>query len=243
MGLQKRITVSWSGGKDAALALHRFLQNEENAVVVHLHCVLRLPEREVGLHGIPETLIDAQAASMKLPLVRYYMDEGSNESYEALAKSMYADFVEKGITHILFGDIFLEDLRAYRVKLLEGSGLTPIFPLWNANPGECVDSLIKNRFRCVVSAANQECYDAGLLGKEIDRDFVNVMPDGVDPAGENGEYHTFVADGPLFNEPIAYSLGGVTRKEFSFSLEADKKPDQKLAFYFQEVFLRKERNA
>ncbi len=236
MDSKRKFTVSWSGGKDAMLALHRFLKNESDAIVVHLHCVLRMPQREVGLHGIKEELIDAQAAAMNLPLVKYYLDEGSNASYETLVKRMYEDFAKDGITGIIFGDIFLEDLKAYRTKLLEGSGLTATFPLWKEESLSCVESLINEGFRCVVCAANAHVYHAGLLGRTIDTGFLDRLPDGVDPAGENGEYHTFVIDGPLFGKPVGYTSGAVTQREFALSAKQDQESNP--VFYFQELVLK-----
>lgn len=237
MDSKKKFTVSWSGGKDAMLALYRFLKDEPDAVVVHLHCVLRMPQREVGLHGIKEELIEAQAAAMNLPLVKYYLDEGSNASYETLVKGMYDDFAKDGITGIIFGDIFLEDLKTYRLKLIEGSGLMAYFPLWNAESMNCVESLVNDGFRCVVCAVNERVYYAGLLGRTIDTDFLDKLPEGVDPAGENGEYHTFVFDGPLLQAPVAYSLGEVTHRKFPLSAGQDPQATDPV-FYFQELVLR-----
>jgi uncharacterized protein (TIGR00290 family) len=235
MGSKKKIAVSWSGGKDAALALHHVLHDSE-VEVKNLHCVINEEGVRVGLHGVRESLIQQQADEIGIPLVKAYLkSDSSNQSYEALVSELYRSFRDQGITHVLFGDIFLDELKAYREKLLGEAGVEPLFPLWKKPSRLCVESVIKEGFQTVVCAANEACYQSGILGKVIDDNLLQRLPRGVDPSGENGEFHTFVFNAPYFKNSVDFSLGRITSEVYNLKTsDADGTP-AKVTFYFQDL--------
>jgi uncharacterized protein (TIGR00290 family) len=236
MDSKKKITVSWSGGKDICYALYTILQSDKFEIA-HMHTVLERDSGKVGMHGIDQQLIDIQAGRAGFQLVKGYVGEGPTQTYEAVILSMYQSFREEGITHVLFGDIFLEDLRSYRNRLLAKSGLIPVYPLWGRPTRSLCDEYIKNGFEAVVCAVNETCFNAGLLGKTIDSSFFEDPPTGVDVCGENGEYHSFVCNAPFFSMPIAIALGEVTSQTYAFGVTGSGSVDEirKARFYYQSL--------
>lgn len=235
MGSKKRITISWSGGKDVALALHTIINNEEY-LVENLHCIINKETARVGLHGVRESLIEKQADTIGIPLVKEYLETaGSNKAYEALVKRLYTSFRDQGITHILFGDIFLEDLKKYREELLHDIGLEPVFPLWGRSSAECVRDVIGKGFQAIACATNEACYANGLLGHAIDTGFLKQLPVGTDPSGENGEFHTFVFAAPYFTKPIRFSLGEISDQTYTIDTSSSDGVKEKIKFYFQDL--------
>jgi uncharacterized protein (TIGR00290 family) len=240
MGSKKKITISWSGGKDSALALYRILQ-QQDVQVIHLHTIINQETRRVGMHGIPESIIDRQAEAIGFPLVKGYL-AGSEDhvAYESLIHEMYTRFASEGITHVVFGDIFLGDLRGYRERLLSHHGLAGLFPIWEVPSNVLLNEFIAAGFRTMVCAANEACFEHGILGKVIAEDFIASLPVGADPCGENGEFHTFLFDGPIFKLPVAWTLGEVVRKTYDYQVR-DERGEVKQClsvFYFQEVLPR-----
>lgn len=235
MDSKKKITISWSGGKDAALALlHIFSSNDFE--VVNLHCIINKETRRVGLHGVREQLIEEQARAIGIPIVKSYLPvDSSNQGYEALVFDLYRSFREQGISHILFGDIFLEDLKSYREALLRKVGLQPVFPLWGQASGACVEAVVQNNFRTIICAANEVCYANGLLGKVIDVDLIRKFPGGIDPSGENGEFHTFVFEAPYFKSAVGFSLGEVTSQVYQVNATNGDDNSGSVRFYFQDL--------
>jgi uncharacterized protein (TIGR00290 family) len=236
MDSKSKITVSWSGGKDSALALSR-LAKLDSYQLVSLHTIVGQNTRRVGLHGVREELLMKQSDAVGVPLIIGYLPDGDEMGmYETLVKQMYRSFREQGITHIMFGDIFLEDLRAYRESLLSDSGLIPVYPLWNASSTALIHEFLEGGFRTTICSCDERCYRAGLLGKEIAEDFLDVLPADTDPCGENGEYHSFVFDGPSFARPVAYSLGETLSRHYKFSVkEGDKVEEREKQFYFVDL--------
>jgi uncharacterized protein (TIGR00290 family) len=236
MATRKRITISWSGGKDSALALQR-LNNNKEFEIVHLHCVIGENTRRVGLHGVREELIELQAAAIGLPLVKGYLKESeSNHQYEGLVKSLYARFRDEGITHIMFGDIFLEDLKEYRERLLKESGLIPVYPLWTEKSEHLLQEFLSQGFKTVICACNDLSFHAGLLGRTIDMRFLDDVPPGIDPCGENGEFHSFVYEAPYFKRPVGFTLGDQTVREYTYQVKNGSSVEVlKSTFHFQEL--------
>ncbi len=235
MGSRKKITVSWSGGKDAALALdHVFNSNEFE--VVSLHCIITSETGRVGLHGVREQLIDEQARAIGIPLVKSYLtQDASNHAYEEMVSGLYRSFHDEGITHILFGDILLEDLKTYREALLRKADLEPMFPLWGRSSRACVEAVVERGFRTIICAANETCYTHGFLGRIIDADVIRQLPGGVDASGENGEFHTFVFDAPYFKSAVAFSLGEVTSQTYTVNTINLLNDAGTVRFYFQDL--------
>lgn len=239
MVIKKRITVSWSGGKDSAFALFKIRQDPA-VEIVNLHTLINTDSSRVGLHGVHENLIRLQAEAMGLPLaVLYLQTSESNDAYEKLLKGYYQKMSDEGITHVLYGDIFLEDLKEYRLRVLADSGLHPVFPLWKMDSLQLVREFVAAGFKTVLCATNPLCYEKGLLGKTIDRDFPDRLPDGTDPCGENGEFHTFVYDGPLFRKQIPVTLGETSERTYTTPVQDDsgKVTVHQSSFYFQDLFV------
>lgn len=237
MDSKKKVSISWSGGKDSALALNYLLRSGEFEVV-SLHTLFDKETCRVGMHGIPEALVEKQAHQLGIPLIKLYLVKSqTNQTYENLLKDFYQSQVFQGVTHIAFGDLFLEDLKVYREKLLSFSGLIPVFPLWKMDTGLLMETFIKNGFKTILCSVNQTCFEAGLLGRMIDDDFVSALPEGVDLCGENGEYHTFVFDGPEFRQPVPYTLGEEIRKRYDYHIadEAGNIHKQVNWFYFRSL--------
>ena len=236
MATKRKITISWSGGKDSAFALHLLLQSQQYEVM-NLHTIIDRDSRRVGLHGVREELVEAQARQIDITLIKGIL-EASNDGaeYKTLVREMYRTFRSEGITHIMFGDIFLEDLRAYREELLQESGLVPVYPLWNMKSRDMVDEFLKAGFKTIICSSNEACFNAGMLGKLMDEAIFGRIPSEVDPCGENGEYHSFVFDGPVFRKPVAITLGDVVTKNYEYTVIDNGAPRRKtMVFYFQDI--------
>lgn len=231
------ITVSWSGGKDSAYALYHLLQSGEYEVK-SLHTVFDADLKRVGLHGVPEHLIIAQAEALDIPLEKIYLPkDNSHASYEQVIKDFCLLQKAKGIHHIMYGDIFLEDLKTYRDKQLASVGLTGVYPIWKSDTGSLVKEFVNNGFKTVVCAANAALFDKDKVGQTIDHDWLVNLRDDVDPCGENGEFHTFVYAGPLFKKEVAFKRGDVVEKSYEYNKKEDNGTvtSMKSTFWFQEL--------
>jgi uncharacterized protein (TIGR00290 family) len=209
-----QVFVNWSGGKDAALSLYRLLGSGTRKVGT-LVTTVTAPVGRVSMHGVREGLLRAQASSLGIPLRVVYLPEHcSLETYDARMASEMNFLRAEGYTGAVFGDIFLEDLRRYREQRLESLGLQGVFPLWKEESPGVARAFIRAGFRAVVCCVNAAVLDERFAGREYDESFLKDLPPGVDPAGERGEFHTFVYDGPLFRHPVAYLRGEVVEKSY-----------------------------
>lgn len=198
---------NWSGGKDSALCLHQVLQ-EKKYTVSTLLTTLSSATNRITMHGVREELLQLQAESIGIPLRQVRLPEDvSMEAYNMVMQQNLQKLRAEGITHSIFGDINLEDLRKYREEQLANVNMKAVFPLWGRATDELVQEFISLGFKAVVVSANARLLDKSFLGRILDESFLNDLPEGVDPAGENGEFHTFVFDGPIFKEPLKFSLG------------------------------------
>lgn len=198
---------NWSTGKDSAMALYQCLQDKELTISGLLTTINEGYDR-VSMHGIRRSLLHKQAKSIGLPLFEVLLPEvPTMESYELALRSQLQERIKQGDTISIFGDIFLEDLRKYREDNLTGIGLKAHFPLWKKDTNKLARELIDLGFKVIVVCVNEAYLDESYLGRVIDHDFIDSLPTNVDPCGENGEYHTFVFDGPIFKEPIPFELG------------------------------------
>jgi uncharacterized protein (TIGR00290 family) len=204
------ILFSWSGGKDSALALHAILQQPEWEVVGLLTSVADEYAR-VSHHGVREVLLDLQAESIGLPLDKLRLPSGmgacTNNQYEALVGERLAGYAKRGVLHVGHGDIFLADLRAYRERNLAKLGMTGVFPIWQRQTRELVETFGKLGFRAVLCCVEGTKLDASFVGRDLDLNLVADLPPNIDPCGEFGEYHSFVYDGPIFQRPVEFDLG------------------------------------
>jgi uncharacterized protein (TIGR00290 family) len=215
---RERVLLSWSGGKDSALALASLAEDRSAEVVGLITSVTRGYDR-VSIHGVRRVLLLAQAAALRLPLTEIVLDpQCSNEAYEAafLAGVREARHTHAELDAIAFGDLFLADVRAYRERLLSGTGLAPRFPIWGeptpAVAERCVALGIHARLVCVDTTQ----LAASFAGRLFDRSFLAELPPSVDPCGERGEFHTFVADAPGFAATVAYTAGEIVRRDDRF---------------------------
>ncbi|MDR7071125.1 diphthine--ammonia ligase [Fictibacillus barbaricus] len=205
--MKKKIVVSFSGGKDSVLALHR-IQNSGEWEVDSLLTTLTENYDRTTMHGVRNELLELQGASLGIPLRRVWIPQDCpNETYQERMEEAINQIKEDGITYIMFGDIFLEDVKKYREKMLEGTGLTPVFPLWKEDSAELIDEFLQEGYKTVLCCVDTHKIDQSFVGRVIDQPFIQEYPREHDICGENGEFHTFVFDGPAFSFPIHYELG------------------------------------
>lgn len=211
---REHVLVSWSGGKDSALALATLLEDPSVHVVGLLTSVTRGYDR-VSIHGVRRPLLEAQAESLRLPLTEIALEpECSNAAYEEAFLSAIAEVrrLHGEVDAIAFGDLFLADVRAYRERLLAGTGLAPRFPLWGAPTPELAERCLSLGVHARLVCVDTTQLAADFTGRLFDRALLSELPPDVDPCGERGEFHTFVADGPGFQEQVAYDVGEIVRR-------------------------------
>ena len=218
MAVKEKIVVAWSGGKDSAMALWR-LQGDERYQVAGLLTTLTEGYDRIQMHGVRRVLLEAQAESLGLRLIEVWVPmHAGNDAYEAAMKRALGDLREQGVSAVVFGDLFLEDIRAYREKMMAGSGLAPMFPLWREDTRLLSGAFLSAGFRATVICIDPSALPPGFVGLPYDRAFIDDLPEGADPCGENGEFHTFVHDGPNFRYPLRTMLGvKVERSGFHFA--------------------------
>ena len=200
------------------MALFRVMQSNEYEILTLLTTVSDAFHR-VSMHGTREELLDRQAASIGLPIEKVRIPYPCpNEIYEAKMNSVMMKYKARGLTHAIFGDLFLEDIRKYREEKLAKVQITPIFPLWNRDTTKLANSILQAGFRAIISCVDPKKLDGKFAGRLFDETFLQELPSTVDPCGENGEFHTFVFDGPIFKKPIEVTTGqSVVRDGFQFA--------------------------
>jgi uncharacterized protein (TIGR00290 family) len=212
--------MNWSGGKDSALALYHMLRDPRYTVTQLLTSVNAHYQR-VSMHGVRVALLEAQAQRLQLPLTQLALPEmPAMDDYERLMTATLEPLRQQGVSHAIFGDIFLEDLRAYREQQLARLGMQAVFPLWQRPGNDILREYLDLGFRAVVVCVNEQHLDASFCGRLLDRDFLRDLPPGVDPCGENGEYHSFVFDAPYFSSPIGFERGELVRRTYASTSKA-----------------------
>jgi uncharacterized protein (TIGR00290 family) len=207
------ILFCWSGGKDSAMALHALLQQKEFRVVALLTMVTEGYER-ISMHGVRRELLERQAQSIGLPLQEVRIPpQCVNPIYEARMEEALRLHYERGVRKVAFGDIFLEDLRTYRENNLAKIGMTALFPIWKRDTHELIRTFRADKFRAVVVCVDSKVLDRRFAGRELDEAFFQDLPPNADPCGENGEFHTFVFDGPIFRTSIPVRTGEITERD------------------------------
>jgi len=210
-----RAFFNWSGGKDSALALHHALLHHEWDVQ-RLVTTVTEGSRRITMHGVREVLLEQQAASLGIPLVMCSLPaEASMQMYERRMSEVVENLASEGFSTALFGDIFLEDLRAYREEQLARNGVHAAFPLWKRDPFELLHEFVDLGFKAIVVCVNEQRLDRSFAGRLIDADFISDYPRAADICGENGEYHSFVFDGPIFRQPIRFEVGETIERGYS----------------------------
>ncbi|MGE6219900.1 diphthine--ammonia ligase [Nubsella zeaxanthinifaciens] len=203
---------NWSGGKDSCLALHHILQHQIFDIRYLLTTVSETYDR-ISMHGVRSSLLVQQTESIGLPLYQVNLPEMPDmDTYDRTMYTQLTALKAQGITHSIFGDLFLEDLRAYRESKLAEIGLIAEFPLWKRDTTEVLNEFLSLGYKTIVVCAQRGLEN--FCGRVIDEQFIDDLPEGIDPCGENGEFHTFVFDGPIFKKPIKFSLGEKVFRSF-----------------------------
>lgn len=204
--------LAWSSGKDSAWALHVARRSGEVDVVCLLTTVNRTYGR-VAMHAVRESLLEAQAAAADLPLVKVPIPSPcSNEEYERAMDEAMRRANAEGVSHMVFGDLFLEDVRRYREENLAKCGITPVFPLWGRPTGRLAEEMIAGGLRARLTCVDPRKLHKSFAGRDWNSKLLHELPPAVDPCGENGEFHTFAFDGPIFRAPITIQLGEIVER-------------------------------
>ncbi len=202
---KEKVLLFWSGGKDSALALHE-LQNDPAYEVVGLVTTFNREKSRVPFHGIPDVMVVEQAKMLKLPLQRIFLPtEATNAEYVAQVSSILSMFAKRGIKTVAFGDINLEELRSFKEKMLTDIGMRALFPLWGRSTLDVTKKFLATNHKAIVTAVMTDKLSDEFLACEFNEKFIERLPSHVDPAGENGEFHTFVIFGPSFKMRVGFS--------------------------------------
>jgi uncharacterized protein (TIGR00290 family) len=203
----EKIILAWSGGKDSAFALYELRKGGQYEVVGLMTTITRDYDR-VSMHGIRTPLIEQQAKNAGLPLIKVFISaQSSNEEYAAAMTRVLNQLKTRDIQKVAFGDIFLEDVRSYREKNLALVGMTAVLPLWGKDSKKLAEEFIRLGFKAIVSTCDPKKISSEFCGRVIDNGFITALPQNVDPAGENGEFHSFAFDGPIFKQPVRFTVG------------------------------------
>lgn len=214
MSTSIKALFNWSSGKDSALALYKISQNPAYQIDCLLTSVNSQFQR-ISMHGVRVDLLEAQAKSIGIPLKIMQIPEmPTMEMYEEVMTETLTEIKQRGVTHSIFGDIFLEDLRKYREEQLAKIGFEGVFPLWKIPTLNLIEEFIALGFKTIVVCVNERYLDQSFVGRIIDQNFINDLPKNVDVCGENGEFHTFTFDGPIFSEPIAFEIGETVYRKY-----------------------------
>jgi uncharacterized protein (TIGR00290 family) len=205
--------ISWSTGKDSAWALHRTRALGEVEIVALLTTVNTAYSR-VAMHAVRESLLAAQSEALGLPLVKVPIPSPCpNSVYEQAMSEAIAQARREGVTHMVFGDLFLEDIRKYREEKLASTGITPLFPLWRLDTRELAREMVEAGLGAYLTCVDPKKLERAFAGREFDTRLIGDLPPGVDPCGEYGEFHTFACRGPMFSKPIAVQVGQIVERD------------------------------
>ena len=226
---------NWSTGKDSALALYYLLQDPAYEVEAML-TTLNAHHDRVTMHGLRRSLWQAQVAALGIPCHTVELPEMPDmATYEKSMEEALDPLLAAGHTHAAFGDIFLEDLKAYREEKLAATGLKAVFPLWKRDTAELAQEFFNLGFEAVVVTVNGQVLDESFAGRVYNAEFVADLPEGVDPCGENGEFHTFCYAGPIYSSPIAYTLGEKVAREYPAPKTDDGQQGPPVVYYYQDL--------
>jgi len=214
--MKEKVIISWSGGKDSALALYE-LQKTKSYEIVSLLTTITQDYDRISMHGVRTILLEMQAESLGLPLEKVFITKDTtNEQYERKMWEVMAKYLAAGISSVVFGDIFLEDLRKYREDNLSKIRMNGIFPIWEKNTAELAHEFINSGFKAVITCIDSNFLDKMFISRTFDEHFLSRLPSAVDPCGENGEFHSFVYDGPIFRQKILHTTGELVLRENRF---------------------------
>lgn len=213
----KKAYFNWSSGKDSAFALYKILQQKEYRIEKLITNVNEDYQR-VSMHGLHENLLEAQAKSIDIPLEKiYFPADVTMDLYNQKMKDKTTELKSLGLNHAVFGDVFLEDLKKYRDSKLKEVGITGVYPLWKQDTKTILKEFLKLGFKTITVCVNAKKLGKEFVGRVIDEDFINELPDSVDVCGENGEFHTFCFDGPIFKNPVEFEIGEKVLKSYTLN--------------------------
>lgn len=208
-----RLYASWSSGKDSAWMVHA-VRNDRRYELVGLLTTVNETHGRVAMHAVRTELLEMQAAALRLPLLTVPIPSPcSNDEYEAAMQAAVGKLKAEGVTHVAFGDLLLEDVRQYREAQMDKAGLASVFPLWKRDIAALAHEMVQGGLKAIITCVDPKQLPRDFAGREFDGQFLADLPDGVDPCGENGEFHTFVYDGLMFGEPIRVQRGEVVERE------------------------------
>ncbi len=232
--------MNWSGGKDSSLALYHILK-DKNYSVKKLLTNINNEFSRISMHGVREELLEQQANAIGIPLQKLILDDQpSMIEYEKQMMGMINKLQGEGFTHSIFGDIFLEDLRKYRETQLAKASMNAVFPLWKRDTSELIHEFIDLGFKAIIVCVNEKYLGKSFCGRILDDSFIADLPEHVDACGENGEFHTFVFDGPIFKHPVAFTKGEVVYRKYAAPKQPDdtcfqSSPAEEYGFYFSDL--------
>jgi len=236
--MKPKAVFNWSSGKDSALALYKVLQEDQYEVTTLLTSINKEFQR-ISMHGVQMSLLGKQAKCLGFPLIKMELPkEPSMEEYRDLMNKTMAEIQAMGITQSIFGDIFLEDLRKYREDQLKTIGMKAVFPLWKKNTTDLIHEFLDLGFKTIVTCVNETYLDKSFAGRIIDKDFIRDLPKDIDPCGENGEFHTFTFDGPIFKEPVLFEIGETVKKTYPKPKASPEDEDGSYIFWFCDLILK-----
>ncbi len=211
--LAGKVLFNWSGGKDSAMALYELKRSDGYEIAGLLTTITEDYDR-ISMHGVRRALLEKQADILCLPLEKVFISkQSSNGEYESKMTAVLEKYKEAGVTSVAFGDIFLEGLRRYREDNLAKLGMKGIFPIWKKDSFMLAHAFIDEGFRAIITCVDSQVLNESFVGREFDKKFLHDLPPAVDPCGENGEFHSFVYDGPIFTKRIAFKRGDIVLRD------------------------------
>jgi len=214
--MRKNILISWSGGKDSSLALYEIQKSRDYEVAALITTITSDYDR-VSMHGLRTILLDEQASSLNILLEKIFISKNApNDEYESRLKEALLKYKQLGIRDVVFGDLFLEEIKKYREDLLGKIGMECVFPIWKRDTVKLAKRFIELGFKAITVCVDSNVLGKEFAGREFDEHFLDDLPKAIDPCGENGEFHTFVYAGPVFNTPISHELGEIVLKDERF---------------------------
>jgi uncharacterized protein (TIGR00290 family) len=214
--MREKAIIAWSGGKDSALALYETLKSGRYEVLELLTTVTRDYDR-ISIHNVRRVLLEQQANALGFPLEKTFISKGaSDEEYENELLKALKRQRDNGVSSVVFGDIFLEDVRKYRERVLAEAGMNGIFPLWKKDTQALAHRFINLGFKAIITSIDSNVLAKDFVGREYDEQFLSDLPENVDPCGENGEFHSFVYNGPIFHERVLFKKGTLVLRENRF---------------------------
>jgi uncharacterized protein (TIGR00290 family) len=214
--MREKVIVAWSGGKDSALALYEVLKSGSYEVLELLTTVTKDYDR-ISIHGVRRVLLEQQVKALRIPLEEMFITKGASDAeYESELLKTLKRHRDNGVFSVVFGDIFLEDVRKYRERILEKVGMNGIFPLWKKDTKDLARTFINLGFKAIITSIDSNVLGKSFAGREYEEKFLSDLPANVDPCGENGEFHSFVYDGPIFHESVSFKKGEIVLRENRF---------------------------